>query len=635
MSERQELEIRRKLASGVSESEELDLRRQLASLAPASKPDVKASVPDDIREQQQEIMDRMSDDIPTMLESDINRLEYGTGETLGQFARRPEVLRTGLELGGMLVGGATAPLLATRIASRAPAALSALNKLRAASPIATEAVTRATGAGIGGAVGSLAAEPIAPSGDPINRAIETGTFGVLGEGIGGFVGKGAQLIKPKLREGADVAQRVLQRYKGTLTPGEASVPGAPLQVAEGIARTGVTGRQAFKQLDEINEAAIQSAKGELLDTISRFRPGDDRTGKLFVAAIEKGKKAHKAAASKRYAALDEKTQIPVDLTDLKSSFEQLGSSLKKIGDVGKTERGGRLIDQLSKVEPNLTFKEAHELRSSLLSTARDLKASGQESIALRNVRDAISKVEKAMDDAAKAAGSNVYKEYRETSAFFRRGKDAFTNDIIEKAISTNPERIGEYLFKTGNVSEITQAKAALRQAARHDPSIDTRRVWQSMKSGFLEAKLTGKGMTNVEGETIAKNFLKELAEKKHDRTMQAMFSPHELAKIKEFAITTMRTTAKKGQTSELGVIVPIVQATAFVDMVTFQFNNPYLDAAVIVTPYALARMATNPRVVNMMIRAMTTPPSTSKGAAIATQLGQEINRLNQEAQERE
>ena len=284
-----------------------------------------------------------------------------------------------------------------------------------------------------------------------------------------------------------------------------------------------------------------------------------------------------------------------------------------------------MIDQLTNVKPNLTFKEAHELRSSLLSTARDLRASGQESIALRNVTAATKMVESAMESAAKKGGADLYKNYREVSTFYKRGRDAFSNEIIQKAVTSNPERIGEYLFRTGNVSEIVQAKAALRQASRFDKSVNAGEVFQKMKAGFLEAKLTGRGATNVEADTIAKNFLKELSEKKFDRTITSMFSRQEQQRIREFATTAMRVSAKKGETSELGVIVPIVQATALVDMVAFQFNYPGLDAAVIITPFALSKAVTNPRLVNKLIAAMKTPASSKRGAVLASELAQELN----------
>ncbi len=619
-------EERDSYANSLSEEQFNQLKTALSAKG-GSTPSADISEPD-IKAQQQEIIDRMSGEI----HETIGQAGEGTGETLGKFATRPDVVRTGLEIGGMFLGGASAPLVATKLLSKAPSMLTALSAAQKASPIIANVALRGAGAAVGGGIGSLMAEPVSPSENPLGRAAETAAFGLAGEGVGGVLAKTGAALAPTMRQGADVAQRVLQRFGGTLTTGEATVPGVGGQLAEGIARSGVTGRQTFKRLTEVNENAIQSAKNDLLDSISASRPGDTRTGKLFVQAIEKGEMAHKGAAAQKYAILDEAGQIPVDVSGVGKHFSQISENLKKLGDVGKTERGGKLIDQLAKVNPNISFKEAHELRSALLATARDLKASGQESIALRNVTSAVKMVEDSMDVAARKGGGDFYKQYREVSQFYKRGKDAFSNEIIRKAVSSNPERIGEYLFRSGNVSEIVQAKAALRQAARYDKSVNADEVFGKMKAGFLESKLTGRGATNVEAETIAKNFLKELAEKKFDRTMSAMFSETERQKIREFAITAMRVSAKKGETSELGVIVPIVQATALVDMVTFQFNNPALDAAVIITPFALSKAVTNPRLVNKMIYAMRTPASSKRGAVLATELAAEFQREEKRTQ---
>jgi len=577
----------------------------------------------EVKQQQEEAVERMSGGIPELL---VAPRPEGTGVTLGEKVMEPQNIRLGLELGGMALGGMGAPSLL----ARAPQAFSFLNRISKTSPLLTQFLTRAPGAAMGGAAGSLAAETVDPTERPFVRAGESALFGFTGEGVGSALAKGGAMITPKLRQGADIAQRELQKFGGTLTKGEASLPGLGTQFAEGVGRSGYSGRGVFKTLDEINENAIQSAKNELLNSISTVRPGDERTGKLFVRAIESGKKAHAEASTVRYAALDAESGIPVDVSPVRNYFVTLGENLKKIGDVGKTDRGGKLIDQLSKVEPNLTFKEAHELRSSLLATSRDLKASGQESLALRNVNEAITKVETAMESAAQKVGGDFYQRYQSTNNFYKRGKKAFTNDVTSKLMETNPERIGEYLFRSGNVSEVTQAKASLRQAARQNPSLDWKATFQKMKAGYLDAKLTGKGMTNVEAETVAKNFLKDLSEKKFDRTMKAMFSEPEMKKIQDFAITAMRVSSKKGDVSEFGVIVPIAQVVALTDVLYFKFATPEQDAAVIIAPYVLARMVTNPKSVNKLIRAMTTKPSTKEGAILATELSLELNRLEKE-----
>lgn len=630
MSERTDAlkELARRRAKGEMDAEQaaaFDELRSRGAFKDIEPSQTKPAAPD--VSSQQEIIDRMSKEVPEILGQDIPN---GTGETLGQLATRPDVLRTGAEIGGMFLGGATAPLLVGRAATKIPALLEFINRSRQAAPILTNVGMRGAGAAAGGGLGSLAVEPVAPSGDPLGRAGETALFGLAGEGLTGGLTKIADIVRPTLRQGADVAQKVLQKYGGTLTSGEATVPGVMGQLAEGVARSGVTGRQTFKKLTEINESAVQSVKNELLDTISTVRPGDVRTGKLFQQSIEKGEKAHSQTASKMYEFLDKEAGVVVDMSGVKNNFIQLSKRLEKLGNVGKTERGGKLIDQLSNVNKNLSFKEAHELRSSLLSTARDLRASGQETIALRNVTQALKMVEDSMEQAAKKSGGTIYSQYKEANAFYKKGKQAFSNEVIEKLVSSNPERVGEYLFRSGNVTEIVQAKASLRQAQRMDRSVDAGDVFQKMKAGFLDAKLTGKGMTNVESDVIAKNFLKELAEKKTDRTISAMFSRAEQAKIREFATTAMRVSAKKGETSELGVIVPIVQATALVDMVTFQFNNPTMDAAVIITPFVMSKMVTNPRLVNKLIVAMKTPPSSKRGAALAAELALEIDRLSKD-----
>lgn len=620
----------------------------------------------DIHAQQQEIVDRMSG-IPEILGQDV---PDGTGETLGQFVKRPEVLRTGLELGGMVAGGAfAAPVGIALAATRLPRLAATLRGITAPQlgtlkhPLLTETAVRGTGAGLGGGAGSLAAEPIAPSVNPLESAAIAGGIGLAGEGAGGLLTKGFQaLLRPKAKEGAATVQDLMQARGGTLSASQAVEPGV-ISTLEDIGRSGFAGKPIFQRLDQTNQAALQSAKKDIIESVSKNLPSDKKIGDIFQEAILAGKTEHAAQSKVMYENFDKKaslvkkvkTETPeesvildasgraipqitvktskrpvylVDATAVSQFADKTISLLGRIGNVGKTERGGQLISQLSQIKKEMSFADAHELRSSLLSTIRDLRASGEESRALKFASEAVSNLDKAMETSASKLAPDLYKEYRAISVFYKKGKEAFSNDIVSALLKEKPSKLGEHLFRSNAVEDIIQVKASLRQAEKLDPSVKAVETFQKIKAGYLEAKFTAKGATNIEGETVGHNLIKDLAVRKTDRVFNATFNEGERRSIQQFARASLLAT--RTPDSQFGVVTKLIQAGALGDAITFRFNNPGADVAIAITPYVLARMLTNPKNVRYLIGGMRTQSSSAKAVGLATKISAEMQNIESE-----
>lgn len=604
------------------------LQAQISSseTKPEQKPDVRA--------QQQEIVDRMSG-IPEILGQDV---PDGTGETLGQFVKRPEVLRTGLELGGMVAGGAfAAPVGIALAATRLPRLAATLRGITAPQlgtlkhPLLAETAVRGTGAGLGGGAGSLAAEPIAPSVNPLESAAIAGGIGLAGEGAGGLFTKGFQaLLRPKAKEGAATVQDLMQARGGTLSASQAVEPGV-ISTLEDIGRSGFAGKPLFQRLDQANQAALQVAKKDIIESVSKSLPSDKKIGDIFQEAILAGKTEHATQSKAMYENFGVKANIPVDTTAVSQFAGKTLSLLERIGNVGKTERGGQLVSQLSQIKPAISFADAHELRSSLLSTARDLRASGEESRALKFASEAVSNLDKAMETSASKLAPDLYKEYRAISVFYKKGKEAFSNDIVSALLKEKPSKLGEHLFRSNAVEDIIQVKASLRQAEKLDPSVKAVETFQKIKAGYLEAKFTAKGATNIEGETVGHNLIKDLAVRKTDRVFNATFNEGERRSIQQFARASLLAT--RTPDSQFGVVTKLIQAGALGDAITFRFNNPGADVAIAITPYVLARMLTNPKNVRYLIDGMRTQSSSAKAVGLATKISAEMQNIESEREQ--
>ena len=308
-----------------------------------------------------------------------------------------------------------------------------------------------------------------------NVATQT-VLDIAGSGVVAGLNKTAQALSPVIREGVTKAQDMLIKKGGSLS-GAQVAESAPIELMEAFARSGAGGKHAFITLDKNNAKVLNAITDDIISSASKNPVSDARAGKLFQSAISRGGEAHQYASSQLYASFDNSIlgkNISVDMMPVKTFATDMLDKFKVINDVGKTDAGGVLINRLAGQNDKLSFVNAHNLRSELLQIVRDLKATNSEGTAIRNASIAAQKLEASMEAGAKTAGQDIYKQYRGISEFYKKGKAAFDNDVIVNLMNKNPERVGETLFQSGNVSDIIQAKASLRQAdqfAKSNPNI--------------------------------------------------------------------------------------------------------------------------------------------------------------------
>ena len=478
-------------------------------------------------------------------------------------------------------------------------------------------------------------------GEQVTNISEQTMYDLVGQGIGKGLSKTVEMAAPLIREGAEKAQQTLMRRGGTLTMSQAS-ESPTLGLAESFARAGAGGKGQFIKLEKRNADAMQAIKDSLIQTMSKSPVDDKVAGKLFQNAIKNGEGAHSAAATALYKDFDARVGGElVDMLPVQQAAQKVASDYARIGNVGKSDAGGALIDQLKSIGNTMTYSDAHLLRSNLLARIRDLKAGGQESRAVMIATQFAKQVDEAMETSAKNLSGNLFKEYREISGFYRKGKQAFNNEIVQSLMEKQPERVGEELFKSGNVSEIIQAKASLRQAMLQERAAgvkgivdqegkiikevtSAKDVMNRLRAGYLNAMLTAKSATTKEGETVATNMLRELATAKSSRQFRAMFSEAQRDSITSFARTAYLVASNKP--SQFGILAPILQAGAIADLALGDMGtgNTAASLTVLLSPYVLSKVLTNPNAVNVLTKGLKLPAGTAPTSSVVTKLGAEL-----------
>lgn len=564
-----------------------------------------------------------------------------------------------------MIGGIAGPLLATRI----PAIQQAGPAIQRAAQIA--------GAGVLGAVGEtiqqvgevITGRDDAPKtgGEIAKNILYAGGEQAAFEGLGQLAMKlGAKALsaaKPTVKE----LNKSLAKKFGS-EGGQFSLPQLTdawwIHQLEGLSRGSLTGSGVFKRADVANVAAFKEMEDSLVKTITKRATSelsDTEIGNLFVNTVKGGRAAHSNAAGVMYSELDDlvaekvikhtlsKAQIPatkevitpkffVETGGLKDIANKVKSQLTRTAQVGAGEFDTTLVKRIGEINSNLSFHDAHFLRSNLLSMQRDLSGVVGGGRAKKLIGELVTTLDKSVETAAKSAGDDVFKNFRAVDKFWKRGKETFDNKFIVNLLNADkkaPERIGETIFKTGNVKDILQVKKALKTAGKLDKNLDADLAWQSMQTGHLQS-LLGK-VSDSEGVVGGNKLLREFIDRRKGRTLSKVYSKEQRDKIIEFADVGRVIQAKPE--GGLGMVMNLAQAGVVIDVAQAaatggaRLFDPVEAASILIAPSVIARALTSPKLASMMTKARTTKVATTAGKQLATKLTAELLKLQAEEQE--
>ena len=196
-----------------------------------------------------------------------------------------------------------------------------------------------------------------------------------------------------------------------------------------------------------------------------------------------------------YGGLDDLTSFAVDTTKMKEGLQPLRDQLERVNWVGESPESRKLLESMLNQTDNLSFSDAQVLRSNLLDAQRNLEGAVGKTKVSKKVNQVVDDLTKAMDEAAGKESPEVLAKYRAIKKYAQTGYKAFDNKFIADMVvadKKNPERIGECLFRSGNVTEVKEAQKALRYAAKFgkDRGISYDRTWKQMQSGYLDSVLS-------------------------------------------------------------------------------------------------------------------------------------------------
>ncbi|TET54263.1 MAG: hypothetical protein E3J54_02515 [Actinobacteria bacterium] len=486
-----------------------------------------------------------------------------------------------------------------------------------------------------------------------------------------ILGRAFSPLRGVASKGIDELRSVFNRYGGNFTAAQQTESWLVHQL-DGLTRGSLTGSGVMRKADDLNNKALLAWQDDLSEQIAGSASknlSDREFGELVVNTLQGGKAAHNASVGSMYSRFDELFPSPVSVKGMKITASNLAEKIKGIAGIGDTELGKDFLGKVGKLNDDLNFSDAQYLRSTLLDIQRGVKDIPEEAALARHIGSFVDDMTKAMDDAAAIGGEESLKKYTTIKKFAKSGYEAFNDKFIVKLLQTGNkesfEKIGEQLFRDGNVAEVVKLRRALRKTAFFEKDIrkrasseesfqslesylsgtakeviekpkpmDLDRAWGQIKQGYLE-NVMAKSLKDAELEAAesltgfltrsktvgASKLLSSFTNPKKIRTLKAILNKNESESLFTFLKAAARVQAKP--TGSLGMVMQLAQGGAVVGLVTGH-ADPSEAAALFIAPAVLARMMVSPRLSRLLVRAATTKKTSLNAGGVVAQLSTAI-----------
>jgi hypothetical protein len=588
---------------------------------------------------------------PSVSDTDVPE-DTGAAERIKEYVSSPEFQRAALEIGGgvagsIATGGLGLPVLAARVGMRSL-------------PFLIQLAKSTSGAAIGGGTAAGAAQTFDPKDDVFKEilrgAAEQGAGELIGAPIAIKIGQGiTKVLGPKINllKGAEESELILKEQAAKIKANP-NLYNAELQKAAGDAQLtlglkadnqfidtlqNITEKSLFGagEIRSAKEGAKAVAESAVKDFVDPFIKTQDKTstGKLFQQAISDSQNLWKERMTAGYKAIDKKLidenlayKSIVDMTAYRNLLQQEINKLPLKGI--NTPNVKRLLQSnLDKTPKALSFSEANNLRSDILSMGRDLTA--KDSAKQIGAQKAMAKgITEAMDNtmASKTFPEDIKKGYQTIQNEYKLGKQDFNEKVITRLLEKeDPAVIFETIVSRSDKPETVKRTLDIinRRFAAEGNTELAGQLKDSLKGQFLNNVIGKATVADAQyGNTISSAALKKSLDS-YAGTTKELFSTGEKAQLDklirtlQFSQGTLSKTGSGGLAG--GVFIQLKQAGAAGSILSFG-GAGYAGAgvsggaaAILAGPYVVGKLLLSPSFNKFLIQGIKAPTAGEKAIA--------------------
>lgn len=360
------------------------------------------------------------------------------------------------------------------------------------------------GSGAGSGVGEYLRQQIAGEETDIGAVGKEAAMGVVGEGVGQIIGRVAPVAISAAKSGLGL-ERQTPREAFTLAERQAaqqtaqelgeSIPASRMggdfsQLLEGFSRSGI-GMGRFAAADKQLGAALAKEANNIVESATSRALADVDVGDAVRASLEAADTKFKATVDPVYKKIENLGgNIPVFTPTIKQNAQKLLDEALQMSTsgtrfIGLDDNAVKLLKDFADTNTTLTFSQANDLRSKLLTMQRDMGTKYEANTNVdRYLSQAISALNKSMDTAAAGLSPELRTIYNGVNTEYKNVMSNLYDETVKQLLKKSPERLGESMSRSGNVTEIIKMRKALREAKRQ--GVDTQGIEENLLQGYMK-----------------------------------------------------------------------------------------------------------------------------------------------------
>lgn len=399
------------------------------------------------------------------------------------------------------------------------------------------------GSSLGSAGGEALRQKLMGEDTNVENIVKEGALGVVGEGAGQVLGRAVPAVVRGAKAGLGLEKQapkkmfsLAEREAAQKTAQElgASIPASRVggnfsQLLEGLSRTGL-GEGTFVAADKQLAEALTAEAKDVIEKSTTNAMADIEVGDALRVSFENADRAFKDKIAPFFTQIEKMGgNVPIFVDNIAAKAQKKinqSMALTRSGrTVGLDDDALKILKDIADVKSTLTFSQANQMRSQLLSQQRAFgNKYGPNSEASKLLQETISDLSKAMDTGAEALSPRLKKLYSGVNNEYKTVMKDMYDDVVVKLLNKTPERVGEAISRSGNVTEVLKVRKALQQAKRQGQNVQA--IEENLLNGYLN-DIT-KGLNGNMDSFVALNA--KLKDKKFKRTYDVMMQINPTAK---------------------------------------------------------------------------------------------------------
>lgn len=414
----------------------------------------------------------------------------------------------------------------------------------------------------GSALGEYARQQITGEETDPTKIAQEGALGAFGEVGGQVLGRTAPAVVSALKKGLGL-EKVAPREAFTLAERQAaqqtaqelgtSIPASRVggnftQLLEGLSRTGL-GEGTFVAAEKELAESLSKEASNIVENVTSKPMSDIEVGDALRTTFENADRAFKDKIAPFYKKIEELGgNVPIFTDNMaakaQTRINKAMAATRSGRTVGLDDEALRLLKDVADMKSTLTFSQANEVRSQLLSQQRAMgNKYGANSEASKMLQEQINDLTAAMDLGSKSLSPRLQKLYNGVNKEYKTVMRDMYDDVVVKLLNKTPERLGESMARNGNVTEVLKIRKALQQAKRQGQNV------KDLEDNLLQGYMTDltKGLDGQTLESFS-TLAEKLKDRKFKRTYDIMMQINPTAKANMNKLVSAAQVAAKGNT---------------------------------------------------------------------------------------